>query len=503
MLTHTPAPTAKAAAAPTPSAMPDALVILFFIMVLAALASHLIPAGAFSLQAPTTATNASSQQPGKLDPQSFQFADAQPGVPLFAEGGGIGFFNYAFEGLVSGDKWGSAVGVMMFILLTGGAFGILMKTGAIHNGILALISRTRRVEVLFIPLLFTMFSLGGAVFGMGEEAIAFCIVLLPLMLALGYDAITTVLVTYVATQIGFATSWMNPFNVAIAQGIADVPLFSGQPLRMLMWLVFTTFGVLYTLRYARRVKANPQLSLSYATDQRQRSLQATQEQTVFSQLDLCILLTFFAGLAWIIWGVTTRQYYIPEIASQFFTMGVMIGLVAVLGKRLRVNEVADGFKQGAAELLPAAMIVGMAKGIVLLLGGDDPTTPSVLNTLLYYSAQSLQDLPTFLSGWLMLVVQSLINFFVSSGSGQAALTMPLIAPLADLLGLSRQIAVLAFQLGDGLTNCIIPTSAALIGCLGAVRLDWALWLKFVWRLQLWLFALASGFMLMAVTINYQ
>jgi len=483
--------------------MPDALVILFFIMVLAALASHLIPAGAFSLQAPTTATNTSSQQAGKLDPQSFQFADAQPGVPLFAEGGGIGFFNYAFEGLVSGDKWGSAVGVMMFILLTGGAFGILMKTGAIHNGILALISRTRRVEVLFIPLLFTMFSLGGAVFGMGEEAIAFCIVLLPLMLALGYDAITTVLVTYVATQIGFATSWMNPFNVAIAQGIADVPLFSGQPLRMLMWLVFTTFGVLYTLRYGRRVKANPQLSLSYATDQRQRSLQATQEQTVFSQLDLCILLTFFAGLAWIIWGVTTRQYYIPEIASQFFTMGVVIGLVAVLGKRLRVNEVADGFKQGAAELLPAAMIVGMAKGIVLLLGGDDPTTPSVLNTLLYHSAQSLQDLPTFLSGWLMLVVQSLINFFVSSGSGQAALTMPLIAPLADLLGLSRQIAVLAFQLGDGLTNCIIPTSAALIGCLGAVRLDWTLWLKFVWRLQLWLFALASGFMLIAVTINYQ
>lgn len=499
MSTPTPQPTAQA-----PSAMPDAFVILFFIMLLAAIASHVIPAGSFSLQDSAPVAEGAAKLKGKLDPNSFQFAGAQQqGVPLFAEGGNIGFFNYAFEGLVSGNKWGSAVGVVMFILLTGGAFGILMKTGAIHNGILALIDRTRRVEFLFIPLLFLLFSLGGAVFGMGEEAIAFCIVLLPLMLALGYDAITTVLVTYVATQIGFATSWMNPFNVAIAQGIAGIPLFSGQQLRMLMWLVFTIFGMVYTLRYASRIKANPQLSLSYASDQRQRSAQSSQVKSAFGKLDGLILMVFFAGLGWIIWGVTVRQYYIPEIASQFFTMGIVIGMIAVFGQRLRVNEVADGFKQGAAELLPAALIVGMAKGIVLLLGGDNPETPSVLNTLLYYSAQSLQGLPTYLSAWLMLVVQSVINFFVSSGSGQAALTMPLIAPLADLIGLSRQTAVLAFQLGDGLTNCIIPTSAALIGCLGAVRLDWTIWLKFVWRLQLALFALASSFMLLAVAINYQ
>ena len=141
----------------------------------------------------------------------------------------------------------------------------------------------------------------------------------------------------------------------------------------------------------------------------------------------------------------------------------------------------------------------MAKGIVLILGGDNPESPSVLNTLLFYSGQALGDLPA----WLMLVLQSVFNFFVASGSGQAALTMPLIAPLSDMLGLSRQIAVLAFQLGDGLTNCIIPTSAALIGCLGVVRVDWTVWLKFAWKLQLCLFALASLFMLLAVAINYQ
>lgn len=270
-----------------------------------------------------------------------------------------------------------------------------------------------------------------------------------------------------------------------------------------MWAVFTLFGIIYTMRYAARIKATPESSLSFATDQRLRQQQSSSVQHRYNGLDSLILLLFFAGLCWIIWGVTQREYYIPEIASQFFTIGVVIGIVAVLGNRMRVNEVADGFKQGAAELLPAALIVGMAKGIVLILGGDNAEQPSVLNTLLFYSGQALGDFPAWLSAWLMLVLQSIFNFFVASGSGQAALTMPLIAPLSDMLGLSRQIAVLAFQLGDGLTNCIIPTSAALIGCLGVVRVDWSVWLKFAWKLQLWLFALASAFMLLAVAINYQ
>lgn len=487
-----------------PVSMPDAFVILFFVMILAALASHLIPAGSFDIIEVAAETDSAVKTKSRIDPSSFTLAtDSHAGVPLFAEGGGVGFLNYAFEGMVSGNKWGSAVGVIAFILLTGGAFGIIMKTGAIHNGILALIEKTKQLEFLFIPLLFVLFSLGGAIFGMGEEAIAFCIVLLPLMLALGYDAITTVLVTYIATQIGFATSWMNPFNVAIAQGIAEIPLLSGADLRLVMWLVFTLFGVIFTMRYAARIKRDPESSLSFASDQKLRSQQQQQAVNSYSNIDSVILLAFFAGLIWIIWGVTARQYYIPEIASQFFTIGIVIAIIAVVGKRLRVNDAADGFKQGAAELLPAALIVGMAKGIVLLLGGDNPETPSVLNTLLYYSGQALGDLPAYLSAWLMLVIQSVFNFFVASGSGQAALTMPLIAPLADMVGLSRQIAVLAFQLGDGLTNCIIPTSAALIGCLGVVRVDWTIWLKFVWKLQLWLFALASIFMLVAVAIGYQ
>jgi uncharacterized ion transporter superfamily protein YfcC len=204
----------------------------------------------------------------------------------------------------------------------------------------------------------------------------------------------------------------------------------------------------------------------------------------------------------VIWGVVAKGYYIPEIASQFFTMGVVIGLLAVLFRRLNVNQVADAFKQGAKDLLPAAMIVGMAKGIVIILGGDQADQASVLNTILFYAAQVIGDLPTVLSALLMLIFQSVFNFFIASGSGQAALTMPLMAPLGDLVGVSRQVAVLAFQLGDGLTNLIIPTSASLIGCLGVARVDWMVWAKFIGKFMLLMMALAASFIVIAVLINF-
>ncbi|WP_448214175.1 putative basic amino acid antiporter YfcC [Colwellia sp. MEBiC06753] len=477
--------------------MPDAFIILFFVVLIAAIATHIVPAGKFDI--------VTEPMTGKtvLVADSFQQVDDYQGVPLFADGGGIGFLNFAFEGMVSGNKWGSAVGVMMFIILTGGAFGIVMKTGAIDNGVLALITQTQRLEQLFIPILFSLFSLGGAVFGMGEEAIAFCIVLLPLMLAIGYDAITTVLVTYVATQIGFAASWMNPFSVAIAQGIANIPLLSGLELRVIIWLVFTTLGVVFTMRYANKIKAQPQLSPNYHVDKAYKQSGTVAIAGEFSIVDSAILISFFAGICWVIWGVIARGYYIPEIASQFFTIGIVVGILAVISNRLTVNQVADAFKHGAKELLPAAMIVGMAKGIVIILGGDQANEPSVLNTLLHGAASLIGELPAMFSALLMFVFQSIFNFFIASGSGQAALTMPLMAPLSDLVGVSRQVAVLAFQLGDGLTNLIIPTSASLIGCLGVARIEWLVWAKFIGRFLLLLMAVASAFIVFAVLTNYQ
>ncbi len=469
------------------SKMPDAFVILFFVVVLAALLTWFVPAGTFATQA----SNDGARQ--LLVAGSYQQAEVSNGVALFSTGNDIGFFNFAFEGLVSGDKNSSAIGVIMFILITGGAFGIVMRTGAITNGILALINKIKRAEQLFVPVLFILFSLGGAIFGMGEEAIAFCLVLMPLMKAMGYNSILTVLVTYVATQIGFATSWMNPFSVAIAQGISDVPIMSGAPFRFALWCVFTLTGLAFTCQYAKQTRQQ-----TVKGNQVDSSALAGQ----FGRLDGLILFVFTLVIGWIIYGVLAQGYYIAEIASQFFTMGCVIGAIAVLANRLTVNQVSESFQQGAKDLLPAALIVGLAKGIVLLFGGDDPAAPSVLNTLLHHSSELASDWSAYLSASFMFIFQSLFNFFVSSGSGQAALTMPLMAPLADLVGVSRQTAVLAFQLGDGFTNLIIPTSASLIGCLGAAKVDWFEWAKTIYRFLLLLMGMSILTLWIAVAVNF-
>ncbi len=485
-----------------PSKMPDAFVILFFVIMLAGALTYIVPPGYFEQIEVTQIVNGESKTQTLIKEDSFQYHDTtSAGVALFADGGDVGILNYAFEGLVSGDKWGSAVGVVAFILIVGGAFGIIMSSGAINNGVLALIARFQHADNLILPVLFVLFSLGGAIFGMGEEAIAFCIVLVPLVIALGYDSITAVLLTYVATQIGFATSWMNPFSVAIAQGIAGVPLMSGQGFRMAAWLVFTSIGLAFTWRYARSIKQAPERSLSHATDVHFRQQQA-DIKAKYNGTDSIILLTFFAGIIWVIWGVTVHQYYIPEIASQFFTLGIAIALIAKLSGRMSLNQASSAFQQGAKDLLPAALIVGMAKGIVIILGGDDVTTPSVLNTILFHASNAIGDFGASTSALFMLTFQSIFNFFVASGSGQAAITMPLMAPLADLVGVSRQVAVLAFQLGDGLTNIVIPTSASLIGCLGVARLDWSVWIRFVWPLALLLGGTAAATILVGVAIGF-
>lgn len=485
------------------SRMPDAFVILFGVILFATVLTYLLPAGSFETQLVEKQINGETVSRTLIKQNSFQFADdaSNQGAPIFATGDTVGAMNYAFEGMVSGNKYGSAVGVVAFIVIIGGAFGIIMQTGAINNGIMKLIEKTQRTQFLIIPIIFILFSLGGAIFGMGEEAIAFCIVLIPLMIKLGYDAITGVLITYVATQIGFAASWMNPFSVAIAQGIADVPLLSGQGFRMTLWVIFTTVGLGFTLWYANKVKQDP----SYSKSQAGNAFYKAKEQSItshFNMIDTLILVMFLLGIIWVIWGVTQYAYYIPEIASQFFCMGIVAGIIAIVGKRMTANGVSAAFQQGAKDLLPAALIVGMAKGIILVLGGDDVTEPTVLNTILYYCSNAIGETSSYVNALAMLVFQSIFNFFIASGSGQAAITMPLMAPLADLVGITRQTAVLAFQLGDGFSNMIIPTSAGLIGCLGVARVDWSTWFAFIWKLFAVLMAISATAMIIAVAIEF-
>lgn len=508
-LPSTSQPTEAAQAANAPSIppiassqfqMPDTLVIIFFVALLAGLMTYVIPIGSFQTQEVHYLADGVDKARTVVDPNSFSYQLDESGEPklqpvaLFKGEGGVGFFNFAFEGLTSGSKWGSAIGVIMFMLVIGGSFGVVMATGTIDNGILKLIDKTRGNEKLFIPVIFTLFSLGGAVFGMGEEAIAFAIIICPLMIRLGYDGITTVMVTYVATQIGFASSWMNPFSVAIAQGIAGIPVLSGSEFRFPMWLGFTLLGIVFTMRYAHRIQQQPRLSHSYQSDAYFREHHAnTTLESRFNLGDILVLVLLVLTMVWVIWGVVINAWFIPEIASQFFTMGIVAGLIGCVFKLngLTLNKVAINFKDGAKTMLEPALLVGCASGILLLLGGGSPTEPSVLNTILDRAGGLIGHLPDALSAWFMLLFQSVFNFFVTSGSGQAALTMPLMAPLSDIVGVSRQVAVLAFQLGDGLTNIIVPTSASLMATLGVCRVDWGNWLKFVWRFMLLLMLVSS------------
>ncbi len=492
---------------------PDTFVIIFFVVVFAALLTYLVPVGQFETHQVTYTDQFENTRTREvLIPESFELLrdpDGEPvrrGVPLFAPSDRVGLLNYVFEGLASGDKFGAAVGVVMFILVIGGAFGIVLRTGAIEAGIIATIKRTSGAELLIVPVMFVLFSLGGAVFGMGEEAIAFAMILVPLMIALGYDSITGVLITYAATQVGFATSWMNPFSVAIAQGIAGVPVLSGAPFRIGMWVFFTLLGTAFAMVYAARVKKQPSRSPVYAPDDPfQHEFRDVAALDIrFALGHKLVLLTLVLTIVWVVWGVVWRQYYIPEIATQFFIMGLVAGIIGVVFKLkdMAVRDIAVSFRSGARDLLEPALIVGMAKGIVLVLGGDDPTLPSVLNTILYGAGQLIGDLPATLSAWFMFVFQSVFNFFVVSGSGQAALTMPLMAPLADIAGITRQVAVLAFQLGDGFTNIIVPTSGALVGTLGVAHIDWARWARFILKFMLVLFVGGSLFVVAAVMIGY-
>lgn len=421
--------------------------------------------------------------------------------------GGFGFLNFVFEGLVSGDKYGSAVGIVALILVVGGAFGIIMRTGAIDAGIYAFISKTKGLERLALPLLFFAFSFGGATFGMAEEVIPFSMVMVPFVIALGYDSIVAVTVTYVASQVGNATSWMSPFSVAVAQGIAGIPVLSGATFRLIMWIVVTALSAGYLMIYGEKVRKNPESSVTYKSDEYFRShlKKTTDERKAFTLGHKLILVEMLAVLVWIVWGVTQKGYYIPEIASQFFVMGLAAGIIAVIFKLddMKVNDIASSFQSGAADLAGTAVVVGMAKGILLVLGGSDASVPSALNTILHSIGSLLSGVPAVIGAWAMYIFQSLFNLVVTSNSGQAALTMPIMAPLADLVGVSRQVAVLAYQLGSGFMDAFTPVSASLIGVLGVARIEWAKWAKFQIKMQGFFFVLGTIFIMIAIAIGLQ
>ncbi|MBN1302472.1 MAG: putative basic amino acid antiporter YfcC [Melioribacteraceae bacterium] len=374
--------------------------------------------------------------------------------------------------------------IIGFVMIVGGAFGVFQKTEAVDSGIMAIAEAHKKYEFLrklLIPILMTIFALAGALFGMSEELIPFILVFVPMSLVLGYDSITGVAIPFVGAGVGFAGAFLNPFTVGIAQGIAELPIFSGMEYRIIAWFVLVFTSIIFVTKYANKVKNNPALSLTYEHDTEKKKSLKIGEAVSYNGIDKkhkAVLLTFLAGLLVVVFGVLEYSWFIEEICAVFLLTGIAVGIIG----RLTIKEITDSFLKGAKDLIGTAFVIALARGI-LVIASDG----KIIDSILYALSSGISELHPVVSGQAMFIVQTLINFFVPSGSGQAALTMPVMAPLSDLVGVSRQTAVLAFQFGDGFSNMIIPTSAVTMGVLTLAEIPWEKWARWILPLQLILF----------------
>lgn len=375
--------------------------------------------------------------------------------------------------------------IIGFLLLIGGAFQAIQETGIIEFGIrrvTATLTSRPFLEKLLIPVLMTLFSLGGAIFGMSEETIPFILIFVPLAISLGYDSIVGVAIPFLGAAAGFAAAFFNPFTVGIAQGIAGVPLYSGLGYRVFTFVIGTAVMIAWVMVYAAKVKKNPRTSLVYEID-RGRDLSAFDRSAPpepWSGRRATVLVLFVASMGVLVWGILEKQWYIEEIGALFLAMSLLMGLVAGIG----ADRLAKAFVAGGRDMVGVALIIACARALLIITREGQ-----VLDTLLHYSSQSISGLPSVVAAQLMFLLQAGINFFIHSGTAQAALTMPIMAPLADLVGLTRQTAVYAFQLCE-FVNPILPTSAVTMGVLGMAKIPWEKWARFFFPLMLVLIALS-------------
>lgn len=384
--------------------------------------------------------------------------------------------------------------VIGFVLLIGGAFGVILATGALDRALARAVTRLGEgsLRMLVIPVSMTLFSLGGAIFGMGESTIAFVLVTIPLSIRLGYDTITGVCMCYLATQIGFAGAFFNPFTVGIAQSIAELPHLSGLGFRLIAWALMTGLGIAFVGLWAKRVRADPSRSPTRALDKYWRNrMEAGADQTKgpLRLAEYGVVLTAVAVLVLSGVGVALWGWYIEEMAALFVVAGIVGGLLG----GFRPWRVAQEFSTGAASMIEPALVIALSAGVLAVLQDGQ-----VLDTILRGLAAPLEALPRPVGAGLIMCGQAVLNFFVPSGSGQAAMTMPVMTPLCDILGIQRQVGVLAFQFGDGLGNMMIPTSAVLMGVLGAARVPWTTWVRWVWPLILMLHLLGGALLVVAI-----
>ena len=461
----------------------DTTLLIFGIVIFAAVLTWIVPAGSYERE------TVEIQGVGLRDvivAGSFSFLDTPTPQGISA------VLTAPLNGFIA------AADIIGFVLIVGGAFGIFFKTGAVDAGIRRIVSSAstnRFIEVSIVPILMIIFSLGGATYGMAEEILPMILVFVPLSRALGYDTIVGVAIPYIGASVGFAAAPLNPFTVGIAQGIAEIPLFSGQGLRWGLWFVCTAIAISFVMVYAIRVKKDPAKSLVYGFE--------TTNLTKFNEVDVAntilnakhklVLLAFVIGMVSLVFGVLVYGWYIVELSGLFLLIGIVVGLLG----GLTAKDSSMAFVDGASSLLKTALIIGLARAILVVLENGQ-----IIDTILNALANSIDGLSPIVTAQLMFLTQTVINFFVPSGSGQAALTMPLMAPLSDLVGVTRQTAVLAFQMGDGFTNMIIPTNAVLMGALTISGVTWQTWARWVIPLQLILMIIGLMTLAIAVSIGW-
>ena len=394
-------------------------------------------------------------------------------------------------------------GIIVFILIIGGSFWIVNESRAIEAGIgsflrasnsLEKYSLLRRVGVNNMVLVATMliFSVFGAVFGMSEETIAFIVVMVPLAVSMGYDSITGVCMAYLAAHVGFAGAFLNPFTIGIAQDMAGLPPFSGMGYRIACWVVLTVVAIVFVLRYAAKVRRSPKSSLMYDDDAHWRGISQNGESLRITRRQIAILWLLALTIVALVVGVVVFEWYLPELSALFLGLGIATGIIMGRG----ANEISKSFMDGAKDILSAAMVVGLATGIIIILENG-----KVLDPMLSSISRACEGSGSSASLGLMYAIQAVINLAIPSATAKAAITIPVMAPFSDMIGVSRQSMVLAFQFGDGFTNMITPTSGTLIAVLGMARIPFVKWVKFIWRFVLALMAVGLVLLMGSLWLN--
>lgn len=457
--------------------LPHPYILIVLLIILCTVLTYIVPAGVYDRYVDDAGRTL-------VDPDTFHYVDQTP-VDPFA----------MVQAIPTGM---TEVGWIIFLVfIIGGAFGIINATGAIEAGLGASIEKVKGKDAILIIALMIIFSLGGATFGLAESTLIFIPIGVMLARALGYDAIVGMAIVNIGAVCGFAGGWMNVFTVGVAQGIAELPLFSGMGYRILTHAVVLTIAIIYVLRYAKKLRKDPELSV--VRDLELAAAEAEKEEMggaipEFTKRRKVVLLIILVGFIVLIYGITHGWSTGTQISSLFLVMGIVAGYAG----GLKTDQIAEEFINGAKGLTFGALLVGLCRAMVVIL-----TNGQIIDTMLHGMANALNGLPAVIAAGLMVPVQLLLNFLINSGSGQAATTMPIMAPLADILGVSRQTAVLAFQYGDGLSNSLWPTSGILLAGLSIPGIPYDKWLKWVWKLMLLMYVAVTALTMISVVIGYE